>query len=132
MPDASTDDQRLSRIFRSLADPSRRKIIALLRDTPELRVGDLASAFEMSLNGVSKHIKQLESAGLVSRRLEGTTHFIRLDPEGVAPVFDWLDVYRDRWQRRLDALESMLASDPDSARETQNSDHGDNDIDVDA
>lgn len=115
MPDVPTEEQRLSRIFRSLADPSRRKIVALLRDAPELRVGDLAAAFEMSLNGVSKHIKQLESAGLVSRRIEGTTHFIRLNPQGVAPVLDWLDVYRHRWRTRLDALESMLLSQRDES-----------------
>ena len=73
-----------------------------------MRVGDLAEAFDMSLNGVSKHIKILESAGLVERRRKGTTHFMSVRWEGLAPMVTWLDGQRQFWERRLDVLEAHL------------------------
>jgi DNA-binding transcriptional ArsR family regulator len=101
-------DAQLVAVFRALGDPSRCRIVELLREAGELRVGDVAAAFEMSLNGVSKHLKILEAAGLVQRRREGTTHYISMRWEGLSPMVEWLDVQRQAWERRLDAFEDLL------------------------
>ena len=101
-------DEEIVEVFRALSDPSRCRIVELLRETGELRVGDIGKAFEMSLNAVSKHIKVLEGAGLVRRRREGTTHFIAMRPEGLDPVRVWLDAQKHKWERRLDSLGRIL------------------------
>lgn len=108
LPESSPKEDRLNGIFASLADPSRRKIIALLREAGELRVGDIAQAFSMSLNGVSKHLKALEAAGLVSRRIQGRQHFIRVNWETLEPAHSWLDFHRHYWSSRLDRLASRV------------------------
>ncbi len=100
----ATDEEQLSRIFRVLADPSRRKIIELLREAGELRVGDISAAFDMSLNGVSKHLKALEAAGLIERRVVGREHHIRVDWSALQQPYEWLHFYHHFWSARLDAL----------------------------
>jgi len=107
-PELSLDQARLNRVFQSLADPSRRKIIALLRETEELKVGDIAQAFSMSLNGVSKHLKALEAAGVIRRRIEGRQHWIRVDWDALRPAHTWLDFHRHFWSTRLDQLASHI------------------------
>lgn len=94
--------------FAALADPTRRRLIALLREAPELRVSDLAACFDMSLNGVSKHLKVLERAGLVTRRIEGRVHWIRVRWEGLQPAAGWLDAHKHFWNTRIDALIEAL------------------------
>ncbi|MEE9386054.1 MAG: metalloregulator ArsR/SmtB family transcription factor [Nannocystaceae bacterium] len=101
--------QRLDRVFRSLADPNRRRILALLREGGELRVGDIAASFEMSLNGVSKHLKAMESAGLVSRRIEGRTHWIRVEWSALQPAYSFLHSHHHFWSERLDALADYIS-----------------------
>ena len=98
----------MNRVFHSLADPSRRKIIALLRETEELKVGDIAQAFSMSLNGVSKHLKALEASGLVTRRVQGREHWIRVEWEALKPAHSWLDFHRHYWSTRLDRLATYV------------------------
>jgi DNA-binding transcriptional ArsR family regulator len=105
---SSDDEARLDRLFQALADPNRRRVLALLRETGEMRVGDIAAAFDMSLNGVSKHLKVLEKAGLVVRRREGTAHLLSIDWRALGPLVDWLDVARTFWDTRLDALAMYL------------------------
>jgi DNA-binding transcriptional ArsR family regulator len=95
--------------FGALANQTRRDIIARLAGG-EATVGELADAYEMSLNAVSKHVKVLEDAGLVSRRVEWRTHFLALNPEPLRAAHEWLDLYRTFWESRLDALELFLAS----------------------
>jgi DNA-binding transcriptional ArsR family regulator len=97
-------DERLSRIFQALADPSRRQIIELLREAGELKVGDIAEAFSMSLNGVSKHLKTLERSGLIARRIDGREHWIRVEWSALQQPYEWLHFYRHFWGQRLDAL----------------------------
>lgn len=94
----------ISRAFQALADPSRRRIIELLREAGELTVSDIAAAFDMSLNGVSKHLKVLERAELVARRIDGRTHHIRVAWSGLQPPYEWLHFYQHYWSKRLDAL----------------------------
>lgn len=97
----------LDQVYAALADPTRREILAALA-RGDMTVGALAGTFPISLNGVSKHVKVLERAGLVSRRVDGREHWLRLRPAPLHSAARWLDEYRVFWERRLDALESML------------------------
>ena len=110
-------EQRLSLIFSALGDPTRRKLLSLLREAGELKVGHLAEAFEISLNGVSKHVKVLERAGLIRRRIEGRVHWIHVDWSGLAIAYDWLDAQKHFWDQRLDALEHHLENSVDSRKD---------------
>lgn len=98
------EEQRLSRIFHALADPARRRIIALLRESGELPVGVVAEAFSMTLNGVSKHVKVLEHAGVVRRRIEGRVHWISVDWSSLQLAYEFLHAHHHFWSTRLDAL----------------------------
>ena len=107
-----TATDSLDAIFGALSDPTRRRVLGLLRDAAvsgvdELRVGDIAAAFEMSLNGVSKHLKVLERAELVRRRVDGRTHFIRAESASLDQARDWIDAQRNFWNTRLDALDAL-------------------------
>lgn len=102
--------QRLDDIFRALSDATRREMLRRLTEG-ERSVGDLAAPFEMSLAGASKHIRVLENAGLLERRVEGRTHYCRLSPRPLAEIREWLEFYERFWNRRLDALERALGED---------------------
>ena len=97
-------DQDLSEILKAVSDATRRSILTTLVQDGPLRVTELAGRYEMSLNAISKHIKVLEAAGLVSRRTLGRVHLIeaRLDP--VRAVDDWFRQLRSIWELRLDRL----------------------------
>ncbi len=97
----------LDSTFSALSDPSRRAILAALQ-SGERRVTDIAEPFSMSLNGVSKHLKMLERAGLVRREVRGRDHYIALAPEPLEAASDWIEQYRAFWQPRLDALAAFL------------------------
>ena len=98
------EEQRLSRVFHALADPARRRIIALLREAGELPVGVVAEAFSMTLNGVSKHVKVLEHAGVVRRRIEGRVHWMSVDWNALQVAYEFLHAHHHFWSTRLDAL----------------------------
>jgi DNA-binding transcriptional ArsR family regulator len=87
------EDERLNDIFQALGDPVRRKIIALLRESGELPVGVVAEAFAMTLNGVSKHVKVLERAGVVRRRVEGRLHWISVDWGALQVAYEFLHAH---------------------------------------
>ena len=74
----------------------------------EVNVGSLAERFPISLNGVSKHVKVLERAGLVERTVQGREHRLRLSAEPLREAAMWLEHYRMFWDTRLDALEAFL------------------------
>ena len=98
------EEERLSRVFHCLADPARRKIITLLRESGELQVGVVGQAFAMTQNGVSKHVKVLEGAGLVRRRIEGRVHWISVDWSALQIAYEFLHAHHHFWSTRLDAL----------------------------
>ena len=75
----------------------------------EVTVGTLAGRFPISFNGVSKHVKVLEQAGLVRRNVKGREHWLRLRPGPLGDANRWLEHYREFWDTRLDALENFLA-----------------------
>ena len=93
----------------ALADPTRRAILARLA-TGEATVNELAAPFEMSLPAVSKHLKVLERAKLVSRSRNAQWRPCRLEPARLELVDSWLEEYRRLWENRLDRLEDYLAT----------------------
>ena len=101
------DPDRLSATLFALADPTRRAIIARLA-TGEASVKELAEPFEMSLPAVSKHLKVLERAGLISRGKEAQWRPCRLEAEPLRDVAAWLENYRRFWDQRLDRLDAYL------------------------
>lgn len=104
---SSTSSFDLDQTLSALADPTRRAILERL-SRGEARVTELARPFPISLNSVSKHIRRLESAGLVRRRRSGREHFLSLDPEPLDRAAAWMDRQRARWTARLDALDRLL------------------------
>ena len=99
---------KLDQVYGAIADPTRRAILAMLADGDEVNVGFLAEQFPISLNGVSKHIKVLERAGLVERTVQGREHRLRIRPEPLRDAVQWLEHYRGFWETRLDALDELL------------------------
>ncbi len=94
----------LDAVYRALADDSRRAIVWRLAAEGELKVTELARPFDMSLNAVSKHIKVLERAGLVRRRVAGRDHWLSLQSEPLAAAHSWIGLYQRFWESRVDAL----------------------------
>lgn len=115
MPRRDTLQPRLNRVYAALADPTRRAILTVLAGR-ELKVGTLAGRFAISFNGVSKHVKVLERAGLVRRRVRGREHWLRLRPQPLREANRWLEHYRSFWNARLDALEQLLLEQRESQR----------------
>lgn len=97
----------LSAIFAALADPTRRAILARLV-SGETSVTELAEPFEMSLPAISKHLKVLERAGLISRSREAQWRPCRLEATPLKDAVDWLEHYRHFWEQSLDRLEDYL------------------------
>lgn len=97
--------------YAALADPTRRRILDLLR-AGERCVSDLVAALEITQPGVSKHLRALRAAGLVEVRPEGRRRWYRLRPDPLAEVDAWIEPYRAFWSRRLDALERHLEENP--------------------
>ena len=98
---------RLSDTFQALADPTRRAILARLAQG-EASVNDLAKPFAISQPAISKHLKVLERAGLISRLRDAQYRPCRLEPQALKRVDAWLEEYRRLWGVRLDRLEAYL------------------------
>lgn len=101
------DSPRLDAVFHALADPTRRGMLASLAEG-EHTVGALAAPWDMSLAAASKHLKTLERAGLIRRRVQGRTHICRLEAERLREAQSWLRFYERFWTERLDVLEQEL------------------------
>lgn len=98
---------QLSTTFQALADPTRRAILAQLA-LGERSVTELAAPFDMSLPGISKHLKVLEHAGLISRSREAQWRPCKLEPKALMSVDTWLEEYRRLCNERFDRLEDYL------------------------
>jgi DNA-binding transcriptional ArsR family regulator len=98
---------RLSATFAALADPTRRAILARLA-LGETTVTELAGPFAMTMPAISKHLKVLERAGLISRGRDAQWRPCRIEARALKPVDDWLDDYRRLWDERLDRLDDYL------------------------
>ncbi len=97
----------LSATFSALADPTRRAILRRLR-AGEATVLELAEPFEMSLPAVSKHLKVLERAGLISRSRDAQRRPCRIEAAPLKEATDWMERYRSLWEERLDRLDDYL------------------------
>ena len=98
---------RLSATFAALADPTRRAILARLA-SGETSVTELAEPFDMSLPAVTKHLKVLERAGLISRGRHAQWRPCKLEAQPLRDACDWMEQYRRFWDARLDRLEDFL------------------------
>jgi DNA-binding transcriptional ArsR family regulator len=103
----ATAAEQLDRTFAALADPTRRAILARLA-VSEATLNDLATPFPMSLQAVSKHLKVLEDAGLISRGRDAQRRPCRLEPAALATAAEWIDDHRKAWEARLDALGAVV------------------------
>ena len=99
----------LDGVFNALCDPTRRAILARLTDA-DARVTDIASAFPISLNSISKHIRMLERAGLLRRSVVGRDHVLSLNAAPLADAAQWIEHYRRFWDSRLAALEEFVTA----------------------
>jgi len=102
-------EQELSRTFAALSDPTRRGILRQLADG-STTVSELAGPYSMSQPAVSKHLKVLEEAGLVSRDKQGREYHCRLLAGPLREAMEWIAFYRGFWNMQLDGLEDFLAS----------------------
>jgi len=99
----------LDNSFAALADPTRRAILARLA-LGETTVMELAKPFDMTQPAISRHLKVLEGAGLIIRRVEGTKRPCRLAPAGIAEIDQWLAMLRDAMAKNYDRLDALLAT----------------------
>ena len=106
-----TDDE-VDRIFRALADSTRRDIV-LRTLIAEASVSQLANAYEMSFAAVQKHVAVLEEAGLVSKQARGRERIVTANPAAIARARAYLDRYEQLWRSRIDRLDALLAAEPD-------------------
>jgi DNA-binding transcriptional ArsR family regulator len=96
-----------SDVFRALSDPTRRSVLDRLSDG-ERSVAELTAALPVSQPAVSQHLAALKAAGLVGERREGRKVFYRIEPQGLAPLIDWLGRYRAFWPDRIERLKDIL------------------------
>ncbi|MGB0428357.1 MAG: ArsR/SmtB family transcription factor [Flavobacteriales bacterium] len=103
---------KLNTLFRAIADPTRREIFhALVLAAAALSISEISNQFEMSRQGVTKHIKILNDAGLVSMTTKGRTCFCLAKPDGLKELNAWIQFYEKFWDNALDNLERFLDKD---------------------
>ena len=105
--DPALSEASLDAVFSALSDPTRRGILARLAEG-ESSVTSLAEPYDISLPAVSRHLKVLEAAGLVTRTREGRVHRIRLVADPMLDALQWIARYGRFWEQRLDSLDAFL------------------------
>ena len=96
-----------SSIFRALADPTRRAVFEHLAKG-EMSVSQIKSGFRVSQPAISQHLTALKSAGLVCERRDGRHIYYRCDPNGLAPLLEWVQRHRELWPARIEKLKRVL------------------------
>ncbi|MBL8904041.1 MAG: helix-turn-helix transcriptional regulator [Rhizobiales bacterium] len=109
---------RLDAVFHALSDPTRRAMLGHLAER-DCTIGELATPFSMSFAGASKHVRVLERAGLLRRRIRGRIHQCRLQAERLAEADAWMRRYEHFWNDRLDTLEALLRAEDTSRAKKQ-------------
>jgi DNA-binding transcriptional ArsR family regulator len=112
-------DDRLSRVFSALADPIRRDMVARLA-ADDATVNELAEPYDVSLQAVSKHLKVLEDAGLVSRTREAQRRPVHLEAEVFDLMTAWIERYRRQAEARYERLDALLAAMDSPQHDTEN------------
>jgi len=95
-------------VMRALADPTRRAVFERIARSREINVAELTRISGVTQSAVSQHLKSLKSAGLVAERPQGRNVFYRAQPQGLAPLFDWLSHYDAFWRERFADLRDLL------------------------
>jgi DNA-binding transcriptional ArsR family regulator len=95
-------------VLRALADPTRRIIFQRVASTDEMTVADLTQGSGVTQGAISQHLKALKLAGLVAERPEGRKVYYRAEPEGLAPLADWMNHYSVFWKDRFSNLRELL------------------------
>src|SRR5579864_7889948 len=108
-PDKVTKDDRLDAVFHALGHSTRRALLARLAKYPAM-ITELADPFAMSLPAVSRHIRVLEGAGLITRAVDGRMHHCSLNPKPFKTIDGWLNHYRRFWEDNLAALAQYVES----------------------
>ena len=103
----SSQAKRLDLVFGAISNETRRSILSRLRED-SLTITELSRAYKMSLNAVSKHVKSLEKAGLIRRRINGREHFCQLETASFNEAMDWMSYYSEFWRDRMEFLEEHL------------------------
>jgi DNA-binding transcriptional ArsR family regulator len=106
-----TMTDQLSRAFQALADPTRRDLVARLATEGDASVGELAAPYDVSVQAVSKHLKVLEDAGLVSRRRDAQRRPVHLEADVFDLMTKWIERYRRQAEERYRRLDAVLAED---------------------
>ena len=116
------DEELLNETFAALANPTRRAILARL-SLGEASVNELAAPFDMSLPAISRHIRVLEKAGLVSQGKRAQYRPCTLAPEPIEAISNWTERYRHMWDERFDRMDDYLATIQSERSEQQTEDH---------
>lgn len=95
-------------LMRALADPTRRAVFERIANADEITVVELTKGSGVTQGAVSQHLKSLKHAGLVAERPEGRNVYYRAEPEGLAPMFDWMTHYDAFWRKRFADLRTLL------------------------
>jgi DNA-binding transcriptional ArsR family regulator len=103
-----SDDKDLSELLKAMSDTTRRSLLTQLCQQGASRVTDLANYYEMSLNAISKHIKVLEKAGLVTRKTIGRTHLIEANLYRISTAENWFKELKSIWELRLEKLDELM------------------------
>jgi len=103
-----SNDKILTEILKAVSDTTRRALLTQLCQQGAARVTDLANHYDMSLNAISKHLKVLEKAGLVTRRTIGRTHLIEANLKKIDLIEDWFKELKSIWELRLEMLDEMM------------------------
>jgi DNA-binding transcriptional ArsR family regulator len=101
---------QLDAVFAALADPTRRAIVEQLLAKGEQSVGDLSRPFAISAPAISRHLRVLEDAGLIERRVEKQWRYVRVAPSALAPMQTWLVRQQRHWTAALDRMEAVAAA----------------------
>ncbi len=102
------DDKLLTEVLKAMSDATRRSLLTQLSQQGASRVTDLADYYDMSLNAISKHIKVLEKAGLVTRKTIGRTHLIEADLKKIGVAESWFKELKSIWELRLEKLDELM------------------------
>jgi DNA-binding transcriptional ArsR family regulator len=103
-----TEAAPIDAIMRSLADPTRRAVFERIVGSAEITVGELTRGSGVTQGAVSQHLKSLKQAGLVAERPQGRLVYYRAEPEGLAPLVDWMSHYAVFWRERFADLRNLL------------------------
>ncbi|NNE52891.1 MAG: winged helix-turn-helix transcriptional regulator [Sulfitobacter sp.] len=105
----------MARTFAALADPTRLGVVEKLMQQGELPAGDLVAGAGMSAPAVSRHLRVLREAGMITQRAEGTKRYYRVAPEAMRAIADWTIAHRSFWQASLERLDAVLTEQRDKS-----------------